>query len=243
MALRQTLCACFGRVSSVCFSVCVCVLCTGPQLDVGIASSSISLLLWCSLVRSSKSSFLCRWGLQGNGNAYLRTHTYTHTCTQFNWFVRILDFSNLILVQIWLFGGNYGYSSKLKCLKGVREKPVFSPEMPTKSTVVKMQWGLSACHCCHEIFLMSPKRQLPGNKNKFTYFLLPSFCWPLLWYWLIFLLILSWFYFLTRFTFVLLVLRDNRPFISLLFLSQLTKLDIFFSYIYGSAWPWNPLSA
>lgn len=33
-----------------------------------------------------------------------------------------------------------------------------------------MQWGLSACHCCHEKFLMSPKSQLPAKKNKFTFF-------------------------------------------------------------------------
>lgn len=42
--------------------------------------------------------------------------------------------------------------------------------MQTKSTVVKMQEGLPACHCCQEKFLTSLKSQLLGNKNKFTYF-------------------------------------------------------------------------
>lgn len=42
--------------------------------------------------------------------------------------------------------------------------------MQTKSTVVKMQGGLPACHCCQEKFLTSLKSQLLGNKNKFTYF-------------------------------------------------------------------------
>lgn len=84
MALRQRLCVCFGCALDVCL-MCVCVLCIGPQLDVGTAPSSIFLLLRCSLVHSSASSFLCRWGKcwERNTHTYTRTqtHTYSHTLT------------------------------------------------------------------------------------------------------------------------------------------------------------------
>lgn len=55
----SSICFCVWSVFSVANSG---VLHAGPQLDVGMAPSQIFLPLWCLLVHSSKSSFLCGWG-------------------------------------------------------------------------------------------------------------------------------------------------------------------------------------
>ncbi len=113
--------------------------------------------------------------MQREGNAdmhaCIRAHTHTHTQSVSTDLGGIFTSPKApASVQICPFGGKKGNSLKLKCFRDVREKPVFSPEMPTKSTVVKMQGGLPACHCCQEKFLTSLKSQLLGNKNKFIYF-------------------------------------------------------------------------
>lgn len=138
---------CFGCVLKCVFYA--CVLCTGPQLDVETAPSNIFLLLWCSLVHSSKSSFLCRWRMQREGNAHMHacTHTCTHTQTHTaNWYQPWFRLVHLVEKK------KKENSSKLKCFRDVEEEPVFFRGWCRPR---RLQWKhrerLHPHRCCQEL--------------------------------------------------------------------------------------------
>lgn len=182
--------------------------------------------------------------------AHTRAHTHTYIAHLILGGFGNFPFSSALTSpnrqpQLWIcpFGWKKNGSSwKLNCSGDVREKPVFSPETAAKSTVVETQARTSCLSLLSgKIPFPSPKSWLHGNKNNCNR---PVFCCFLFagshcdagWF-IRFRIFYSlafcpfFFDFISLASFVLAVRREKWELLSasFLFLSQLTKSDIFFS--------------